>query len=361
MLLQQKRLLVLVSFAAATAACAPPHVRLSHVAGPRACAAAVDAAGRLSAEPVSWLRPDDPGDRQVLDAWCDVVGPVVVRRAAAPGGPASALAVVTWNARVGGGDLAGLVGALRGGLLTGGRPVAHFVLLVQEAFRSGPAVPPASRDPRVVPGRIATAPARGAREDVVRAAERLDLHLYYVPSMRNGPGETLPLREDRGNAILSTLPLDRLEALELPFERQRRVAITARLSGTTGAGDPWAMRVVNVHLDNRAGASRLWLRSAAARARQAAALVEHLPADLPLVLGGDLNTWMGDSEPALAMMRKAFPSATPAAGAPPTFAGGLRLDYLFDRIPAGWRMTQRRVDDRFASDHHPILGELRIR
>jgi endonuclease/exonuclease/phosphatase (EEP) superfamily protein YafD len=105
----------------------------------------------------------------------------------------------------------------------------------------------------------------------------------------------------------------------------------------------------------------LWVLSAAARAPQAEALVDRLPTEVPLVLGGDLNTWLGSSEPALRIIRQALPAGTGGVDARPTFAAGLRLDFLFDRVPDGWRLDQRRIDDRFASDHHPVLGELRIR
>jgi endonuclease/exonuclease/phosphatase family metal-dependent hydrolase len=353
-------LLVLV-VSIASVGCAAP-VRLAPVAEPRACRSAVDGTGRPAGLSVSWLGPDHAPDRQALDAWCEAVGPAVIVEAAAPGAAvgADAIAVVTWNARVGGGDLERLVQALRAGALTDGRPVDQVVLLVQEAYRAGtlvPALPPG----RPVPARIAPVPRTGARIDVLDAAERLGLHLYYVPSMRNGRGAAAGAGEDRGNAILSSLPLSHYEAFELPFERQRRVAIAAQVSGVTAGGDPWRLRVVNVHLDNRAGAKRLWVRSAAARANQAEALVDRLPIDLPLVLGGDLNTWLGNSEPALRIIRQALPSRTGRVDARATFAAGLRLDFLFDRVPDGWRLDQRRIDDRFASDHHPVLGELRIR
>ena len=69
------------------------------------------------------------------------------------------------------------------------------------------------------------------RIDIVEAAGRLGLSLVYVPSMRNGSDTD----EDRGNAILSTEPLSDVAAVELPFERQRRVAIDAAVS-VTGQG-----------------------------------------------------------------------------------------------------------------------------
>ena len=78
----------------------------------------------------------------------------------------------------------------------------------------------------------------------------------YVPSMRNGG---LTSKQDRGNAILSSLPLDELSAIELPFERQRRVAIAATVAGHTRAGTPWSLRVASVHLDNLGGVRRAWV------------------------------------------------------------------------------------------------------
>jgi endonuclease/exonuclease/phosphatase (EEP) superfamily protein YafD len=36
------------------------------------------------------------------------------------------------------------------------------------------------------------------------------------------------------------------------------------------------------------------------------------------------------------------------------------LDYLFFRLPDGWTGVSTRVDDRFGSDHHPLLGRIQI-
>ena len=55
--------------------------------------------------------------------------------------------------------------------------------------------------------------------DINGHAAGLGLSIFYAPSMRNGP----ELREDRGNAIISTEPLLDPIALELPLARQRRV------------------------------------------------------------------------------------------------------------------------------------------
>ena len=178
----------------------------------------------------------------------------------------------------------------RAGTLTGGRLPDGVVLLLQEARRVGAEVP-------------------------ADLASALDLHLFYAPGMRNGRGRGAAARDDRGSAIVSSLPLSRLQALELPLERQRRVALGATLTGATRSGRAWSVRLVDVHLENRPGPGRLWVRAAAARTRQMAALRRVLPGDGALVIGGDLNTWRGGGEGAL-------------------------------------------LDDRYGSNHAPVLAEI---
>ena len=104
-------------------------------------------------------------------------------------------------------------------------------------------------------------------------AQRLGLNVYYVPSMRNG-GPTSD--EDRGNAILSSLPLTDLRAIELPFERQRRVAVSATIAGRTTSGTPWQVRLVSAHLDNMSTIRRAWIGAEYGRARQARELAAAL-------------------------------------------------------------------------------------
>ena len=76
-------------------------------------------------------------------------------------------------------------------------------------------------------------------------AEQCGLALFYVPSARNGPNEPGQVPEDKGNAILSTLPLADLAAIELPFESGRKVAVVATIPGPSGE----RIRVASVHLD----------------------------------------------------------------------------------------------------------------
>ncbi|NOT26456.1 MAG: hypothetical protein HOP16_10185 [Acidobacteria bacterium] len=99
-----------------------------------------------------------------------------------------------------------------------------------------------------IPRRMSPSPPTGARQDIVETARTRGLSVFYLPSMRNGSEEGAA-GEDRGNAILSTLPLTELAGIELPFERQRRVAAAATVTRRDAAGAPWRLRVVSVHLN----------------------------------------------------------------------------------------------------------------
>jgi endonuclease/exonuclease/phosphatase family metal-dependent hydrolase len=321
---------------------------------------------------VRWIAPDDRRHRDALDDWCAGVGPAVIAPAPRPGSaelPVEArlasplassdgLVVVTWNVNVGGGDVMGLVEQLRAGQFTGGHQVDRFVLLLQETYRSGPVVPTARRSrgfPRAI--RPPATGLHGARPrmDVVELAASLGLSLYYAPAMRNGPGHETD--EDRGSAILATEALSDLEAIELPFERQRRVALQATIHLDGGLGERHALRLTNVHLENRGSRWSLGLLAPVSRLAQATALMDRLPPDGASLLGGDLNTWFGSLEPAYRRLAMAFDRGL-HVDRRPTFGGLLRLDHVFVRLPDGWEARTVRLD-RFGSDHHPLLTHLR--
>lgn len=303
--------------------------------------------------PVHWYTPASDEQRRRLDAWCHTVGtPVVLRAPHVPVPPSRHVALVSWNSHVGGGDISALTADLRAGRLTNGQ-VLPFVLLIQEAFRARDDVPELTGGHPVPPRIGPWAPGR-FRVPIAEAARRLALHLFYVPSMRNGPGGG-DAREDRGAAILSTLPLSDPHAIELPFERQRRVAVAARIADVTHSDDLW---VVNVHLENRTGRGRLWLEAPSARARQARALVRKFLPDGPAILGGDLNTW-ASNEPTIELLKDVFDTPV-EEDTRATLPGVGRIDYLLARLPSGWTMTSRRLDSRYGSDHFPVLGILTL-
>jgi endonuclease/exonuclease/phosphatase family metal-dependent hydrolase len=283
-----------------------------------------------SASLIDWVGPistDHVGDSR---AWCESVGPPVFRAppmVARERPTEQGLVVVSWNVHEGAGDLVRIVNWLR---------PADVVVIVQEAVRSGAEVPetyPAA----VRPPRRESA-QRAPVADIVDVADALGLWLAYVPSMRNGS----EVREDRGCAILSTVPLSDPTAIELPWVAQRRVAVMATVGGTP---DFPRLRVLSAHLDNRPG-----------RRDQAAALgawlAKYTRDGTPLVVGADLNTWFGAGEETVEQIARAVPLVK-GCDRRPTFRFGLRLDYLFTSAA---NVVECEVGaDSYGSDHHPLV------
>lgn len=304
---------------------------------------------------VRWYGPERAGDATALKRWGESVGPPVVLPLGPAGSAADRLVVVSWNVNVGAGD----VGQLFMDITARAGPDVPIVMLLQEAYRSGTDVPGTLGPGATFAARILGARGDGRRDEVREVAAALGLHAYYVPSKRNG--SPLASDEDRGNAILSTAPLADLLAIELPFERQRRVAVGAMVRGRTREGTPWQLRVVSAHLDTRPGVRRLSvLGSELARTRQARGLVGVLGGESPTVLGADLNTFFGFADRAYLETALAFPD-THVTDYRRTFRGLLRLDHLFFRLDDGWTATFHRAESRYGSDHYPLIGTVTFR
>jgi endonuclease/exonuclease/phosphatase family metal-dependent hydrolase len=285
---------------------------------------------------IAWIGPEESADREKRAAWCASVGPASIATGAEYSSvdvAAAGLVVVTWNIHEGHGDVERFVRDVRSA-----HAGAAMVLLLQEAARTSAAVPLAVPPGAHAPRRAGPPPSRQMGIDEVAA--RLQMALAYVPSMRNGRGG-----EDRGAAVLSTLPLDEVAAIELPWVRQRHVAVVATIVARTGA-DPWRLRVVSAHLDNRPG-----------RGRQAAALARYagmLPK--PTIVGGDLNTWFGARERAARDLDAAMPRVE--CGNRPTFRFRRHLDYVFASIDPSLRRGCEVAADTYGSDHHPVMLSL---
>lgn len=221
------------------------------------------------------------------------------------------MTIATWNMHGGAGDIGQLLSALEAERLTG----ADTVLLLQEAVEEDAA-------------------------ELERLADARHWSMFFAP-----------VRGDRtrGNAILSSRPLILSYSIQLPRERQPRTAAVASIDLRSER-----MFVVSAHLENRLGGLQ-GLFSDAARARQAEALIEALPAAGHGILGGDLNTWMGPREPALRVLAQRF-SDSPGTPRAPTFRGRLVLDHLFFDLPEGWRAFTRVMPDAYGSDHHPVVA-----
>ena len=311
---------------------------------------------RTAAGPVTWVAEAPLAEQAEQDAWCAAVGEPVVLHATSSRPPLDSILVVTWNVKVGGGDVHDLVTQLRRGDITGGVPVEYFVLLLQEVHRSGGTVPDrvaGARVPRGIQGR----PPNGRRSSIDDVARTFGLSLAYVPSMRNGASG-----EDRGNAILAALPLRDVAAIELPLVRQRRVAVAATIAGHTTAGQAWTLQLASVHLENRPARG---LTGITEREQQMMRLLALLPPAPVSVLGGDLNTWVrGEREPAVTLALQHYPDTGRTAD-DVTFDGpaffNARLDYLFARLPGGRFSGYTRIARRYGSDHYPVLAWVKPR
>jgi endonuclease/exonuclease/phosphatase family metal-dependent hydrolase len=266
---------------------------------------------------------------------------------------AGTLIVVNWNVHVGNGDVIALIDTISNSEKTNGHDRPEFVLLLQESVRQSPDIPLVTGFK--APGRIAR-PAGNL--EVVTLARKLGWWMYYAPSMRNGDGLGAGA-EDRGNAILSSLPLQSVESVDLPFFVQRRVALVATV--TDGHQQP-RLRVAVTHFDTRAPLTQGWIFGGpSARNNQArqliAALKKFQTDDLPLVIGGDLNTYMG-SQGVLDTMAQIAPHTD--CGTQPTHALGMTLDHLFADLPIGWSHQCRRAQNRFSSDHYPLVLSVNV-
>jgi endonuclease/exonuclease/phosphatase family metal-dependent hydrolase len=315
-----------------------------------------------------WIEPSDLTNRFRLSRWCQTVGPVLFRARPAVESAAAVdrVAIVSWNIHEGEGDVSELIRRLRAGEFSGGTPVGEFVLLLQEATRRSRAVP--SHIPRrsPVPGRIT--PRAGAPDrDIQRFADE-GFAVLYAPSMRNGEvhdREESDDAEDRGNAIISTLRLEDPHVIELPLERQRRVAAAATVAGHNSRGAAWELEIVDVHLDT--AVALFHGGPFAARRRQAGALVGALRTldqsshgTRTTVVGGDLNTWRGRRESAVRLLADAFPDTSTTENVP-TWRGPLGLHARLDHIFVGGasrRVDAIRLPSRFGSDHYPLLAIL---
>jgi endonuclease/exonuclease/phosphatase family metal-dependent hydrolase len=312
-------------------------------------------AARVSDTPFHWFAPPAE-DTASLESWCRAVGvPVIASTPAQPNGVVPALedlVVISWNAHLADGRLADLIRDLRAGGMTDGRPVAHFVLLLQELYRRGEDVPVFAPNARAA---FAILPRDPRAPDAHDYAQQLGLAMAYVPSMRNGA----EMLEDRGNAIISTEPLRDLFALELPFERQRRVAAGAAITVRTATGDA-TLQLVDAHLEPLAAPSSLWiLRNP--RRRQMAALLDTLAHPrfndgvVGTVLGGDFNTVQGGAREDIYRRARAWSRSLASEDPRSTHLLG-RLDYVFARLSPQWHVSTTRVDEKYGSDHHPVLA-----
>jgi endonuclease/exonuclease/phosphatase family metal-dependent hydrolase len=298
---------------------------------------------------------------------------VAIDAVGAAAADSSQVDVLSWNVAIGKGRLIERVRAVQQirARVGASRPL---VVLVQEAYRTDESVP----ELHVSEHHGGHAPRRrSAREDIADAARVLGFSLRYAPSMRNGVH-----RSDRGNAILSSVPIEEAAWITLPYVRQHRAVVAARI--TVASRKLW---LASAHLDTRGrhrphesgsttatnGGIRRGFGSG--RAVQAHALgleLERVTGDAALVIGADLNSYLGVRDPAVtSLMQHGFRHARRIGRWRHTFHGPIRLmlDHVMYRPAAAIESVDVARQDEagdggtrvFGSDHHPLLATVTLR
>lgn len=196
--------------------------------------------------------------------------------------------------------------------------------------------------------------ARAGGADHLAELERLTgMHAAFAKSLNYQGG-------DYGIALLSRWPIDSAATVPLqvdpPQERsgvshEPRVALHAVVRAPFGA-----LHVLNTHIDAGGPASYRRQEAVGVLAR----IRNNVPADAPLILGGDLNTRPSTDVIAAVSLSLTDAFATCGTGNGDTFPArqpDRRIDYVFFRQA---RCLHARVHQSQASDHRPLLVTLEI-
>jgi endonuclease/exonuclease/phosphatase (EEP) superfamily protein YafD len=121
------------------------------------------------------------------------------------------------------------------------------------------------------------------------------------------------------------------------------------------------LQVVDAHLEPLSSPRTLWVFKNP-RGKQVEAILDLLStsrftddAVAGIVLGGDFNTVRSGAGEAAYRLARAWSQGMASEDRRDTHMMG-RLDYLFFRVRDGWSASTRRLDERFGSDHYPVIG-----
>ena len=329
---------------------------------------------RAEKTPILWLSPVGDGENRSLETWCRNNGPPVVKPN--PAGDFSAansdsIDILVWNVEVGDGWVTEFLDQnteidCDGSNSTMGGNGLHFVFLTQESLRRSDDIPEDVTKGGLLP-RVGGNAHPGAILDIIQVADRCGLSLFYLPGSRNGAEKFAGLYEDKGNAILSTLPLSDFAGIELPFESVRRIVPVATV--TTPGGRQ--VRVASVHVITTPPPWRVIMTGNTARERQSLGLInglekiESVYGEISTVAAGDLNTF-SNRETSLRKLRRYFSASPPPFGKPTR--GPVQADHILFRQRAFFESmadhivpgSYERVDELYYSDHYPVRARLRF-
>lgn len=180
----------------------------------------------------------------------------------------------------------------------------------------------------------------GGADAATWLADRLGMRMAFAPAA------------DRqfGNAVLTTLPMDGVRVVELPYGEgpQRRSALTVDVP--VGGGP---LSVTSVHLQHRE-------ENTPTRLDQLETLLTGVDPTGPAVIAGDLNAEPG--WPEIDLLSQMWASAVDVAGDPaaltfPSTGPVQRIDWVFGASVSLQEATV--LTDARSSDHLPIVVELR--
>ncbi|MGH7449582.1 MAG: endonuclease/exonuclease/phosphatase family protein [Longimicrobiales bacterium] len=254
--------------------------------------------------------------------------------AAAPGGGAHALRLMSYNIAAGHGDLAQIGAVIRA--------AAPDVVALQEVD-------------------VHWSERSGFADQAAALGQMLDMQvrfapIYEVPTADAAPQERRAPARQFGVAILSRHPI-------VEFRNH----IIPRLSTQTDDSEPRPLpgfleaviavrgdriHVFNTHLDYRADPR--------VRVQQVAAMLELMPEAVPLILMGDLNAppAAGELQPLLARLSDAWAGRQESGHTYPASTPDRRIDYIL--LSAHFTVSGARVVPAAASDHLPVVADVLV-
>jgi endonuclease/exonuclease/phosphatase family metal-dependent hydrolase len=159
-----------------------------------------------------------------------------------------------------------------------------------------------------------------------------------------------------GNAVLTKLPILDVHIQPLPYTEATPELVTyprGAIAVTVRGPDGNPLRFISTHFQHNVAEDRL---------AQAQAINRHFAEDeIPTILAGDMNA-LPDSEPIAELLKK-WTNVTddPPAPTAPSQNPRSRIDYIFSRPAAAFRLIEASVvDEPMASDHRPVLAVLEL-
>jgi endonuclease/exonuclease/phosphatase family metal-dependent hydrolase len=161
-----------------------------------------------------------------------------------------------------------------------------------------------------------------------------------------------------GNAVLTRLPILDVLIQPLPYTESTPELVTyprGAIAVTVRDPNDKPLRFISTHFQHNIAEDRV------AEARAINELFAGDDASIPTILAGDMNA-TPDAEPIQILLER-WSNATddPPSPSAPSINPKSRIDYIFYRPAAGFRVIDARViDEAMASDHRPVQADFEI-